>query len=562
MKHFSPILFVKLKVPHGKKGRAFKTRMVKALIDSGASESIIELKAAKNLSLKTKASSQKWQTAAGNLQSTMKTSRTSFSFPELHANKQIEKSLHVVEQGLLGYDMIIGQDLITHLGLDTKGSDLSICWDDAAIPWRDMDATLNDAFLSYSPTHQPPKRTKRILDAEYKAADLSEIVAAADHLNDQQKSELFLLLNKYKGLLDGTLGTWTGTPYDIKVKDGAEPYHGRPFPVPKIHELTLKTELDRLVKLGVLKKVNRSQWGAPTFIIPKKDATVRFISDFCELNKRIKREPYPIPKIKYLLLRLEGFTYGTSLDLNMGYYHITLSDKSKEMCTITTQWGKYKYQRLPMGLCNSPDIFQEKMLLLLEGLDSVRVWVYIDDVLHVDKGTWKEHLTGLDEILSRVQSAGLKVNARKSFFGVNKLEYLGYAISTEGISPISKKVEALKAIQQPKTRRQLRRFIGMINYYWDMWKGRSMLLAPLTALTSKGKPFKWEPEHTKCFDAIKRVIGREVLLAYPDFNAPFEIHTDASKSQLGAVISQGGKSIAFFSRKLNSAQLNYTVTEK
>jgi hypothetical protein len=204
---------VKLRVPHGKKGRATKTRKVKALLDSGASESITELKAAKNLPLKTKASSQKWQTAAGNLQTTKKTNRTSFSFPELHANKQIEKSLHVVEQGLLRYDMIIGQDLITDLGLDTKGSDLSICWDDAAIPWRDMDATLNDAFLSYSPTHQPPKRTKRILDAEYKAADLSEIVAAADHLNDQQKSELFLLRNKYKDLFDGTLGTWTGTPY-------------------------------------------------------------------------------------------------------------------------------------------------------------------------------------------------------------------------------------------------------------------------------------------------------------------------------------------------------------
>ena len=82
--------------------------------------------------------------------------------------------------------------------------------------------------------------------------------------------------------------------------------------------------------------------------------------------------PYPIPKIKDLLLRLvEGFTYGTSLDLNMGYYHIELSPRSKEMCTITTQWGKYEYQRLPMGLCNSPDIFQEKMSELLEGLDSV-----------------------------------------------------------------------------------------------------------------------------------------------------------------------------------------------
>jgi hypothetical protein len=138
-------------------------------------------------------------------------------------------------------------------------------------------------------------------------------------LNDKQRSQLFLLLNKYKDLFNGTLGTWTGTPYNIKTKEGAEPFHSRPFPVPKIHELTFKTELDCLEKLGFLKKVNRSQWGAPTFIIPRKDGTVRFISNFRELNKRIKCEPYPIPKINDLLLRLEGFTYGTSLDLNIQY---------------------------------------------------------------------------------------------------------------------------------------------------------------------------------------------------------------------------------------------------
>jgi hypothetical protein len=340
--------------------------------------------------------------------------------------------------------MIIGQDLITDLGLDINGSDLSIFWDDAAIPWRDIDATINDAFLSYRPSHQPEKSTRKILDATYKKADLKEIVDSADHLQPEQRSELFLLLNKYEQLFDGTLGIWKGKPYDIKTKEGIEPYHGRPFPVPKIHELTLKTELDRLTNLGVLKKVNRSQWGAPTFIIPKKDGTVRFISDFREFNKRIRRTPYPIPKIKDLLLiRLEGFTYGTSLDLNMGYYHITLSEKSKEMCTITTQWGKYEYQRLPMGLCNSPDIFQEKMTELLEGLDSVRV--YIDDVLHVTKHTWKEHLQGLDEILARIQSAGLKINAKKPFFGVKKLNYLGYTISTEGIAPIPDKVNTTLA---------------------------------------------------------------------------------------------------------------------
>ena len=97
---------------------------------------------------------------------------------------------------------------------------------------------------------------------------------------------------------------------------------------------TLKVEVERLCKLGVLKRVNCSQWAAPTFVIPKKDGTVRFISDFQELNKQIWRQPYPIPHIQDMLLNLEGFQYGTSLDLNMGYYHLELNEHSKELCTI------------------------------------------------------------------------------------------------------------------------------------------------------------------------------------------------------------------------------------
>ena len=95
----------------------------------------------------------------------------------------------------------------------------------------------------------------------------------------------------------------------------------------------------------------------------------------------------------------------------MGYYHIELSAKSKELCTIVTQWVKYEYQRLPMGLCNSPDIFQEKISELFIGLDTVRV--YIDELLHVTKGSWKEHLSVIKEMFTRLHKAGLKVNAIK-----------------------------------------------------------------------------------------------------------------------------------------------------
>jgi hypothetical protein len=249
-------------------------------------------------------------------------------------------------------------------------------------------------------------------------------------LTSTQKKDLFTLLNKYSTLFDGTLGKWKGEPYNIEIKPDATPYHARPFPIPKFHENTLKLEIQRLCDLGVLKKVNRSEWAAPTFIIPKKDGTVRFISDFRQLNLRIKRKPYPIPKIQDLLLKLEGFKYATSLDLNMGYYHRSLSPFSKSLCTIVLPYGKYEYQRLPMGLCNSPDIFQERMSTLIEDLEFCRA--YIDDLLVLSKGSWEQHLHNLETILHRLQQKGLKVNANKSSFGAHEVEYLGYWITRNG----------------------------------------------------------------------------------------------------------------------------------
>ena len=115
--------------------------------------------------------------------------------------------------------------------------------------------------------------------------------------------------------------------------------------------------------------------------------------------------------------------------------------------------------------------------------------------------------------------------------------------------PIPNKVEAIKALMVPKTCKQLRQFIVMINLYREMWQKRSELLAPLTALTSKNVKYEWKEKHQKCFDDIKRVIGREVFLAYPDFNDPFETHTNASKLQIGAVIYKKGQAYCFLFTK-------------
>jgi hypothetical protein len=106
--------------------------------------------------------------------------------------------------------------------------------------------------------------------------------------------------------------------------------------------------MQRMCDIGVVPKVNRTLWGFPAFVVPKKDATIRSIADLRELNKRIKRKLFPIPKIQNMLQKMEGFQYATSLDLNMGYYHIALTPTASSYCTVVFPWGKYDYLQLPM----------------------------------------------------------------------------------------------------------------------------------------------------------------------------------------------------------------------
>ena len=232
------------------------------------------------------------------------------------------------------------------------------------------------------------------------------------------------------------------------------------------------------------------------------------------------------------------------------------------MCTIITEFGKYRYKRLPMGVSCSPDIFQAKIYELLGDIEGTKA--YMDDILVIKRGTFEEHLQQLEEVLRRCQRANIKLNAEKCSFGLNEIDYLGYIVTPEGVKPNPKKIEAIQNIERPTTVTEVRQLIGMVQYYRDLWPRRSHLLEPFTAISSgkKGTKIKWTPELEKAFHDIKGMVSQETLLTYPDWSKPFDLHTDASDFQLGAVISQEGKPVVFFSRKLNSAQKNYTTTEK
>jgi hypothetical protein len=201
-----------------------------------------------------------------------------------------------------------------------------------------------------------------------------------------------------------------------------------------------------------LKRCSDYEWAAPTFIIPKKNGTVRFISDFRRLNKELKRKPYPIPKIAQMLQDIDNFAYATSLDLNMGYYTIRLHPDYQKLCTIVTPFGKYQYLRLPMGISCSPYIFQEKMSDLMQHLNFVRT--YLDDLLVISSGTLDDNLKKMEVVFKILSDKGLRVNAEKSTFCAEEIEYLRYWISKSGIQPIPKKVEAIKNMERPTTRKE------------------------------------------------------------------------------------------------------------
>jgi hypothetical protein len=162
----------------------------------------------------------------------------------------------------------------------------------------------------------------------------------------------------------------------------------------------------------------------------------------------------------------------------------------------------------------------------------------------------------MEQVLDRLQKANFRANLCKCYFGESKIDYLGYEITRYDIQPQPKKVEAILKLSPPKTKRQLRHFLGMINYYIYMWQKRSHLLAPLTGLVIPLVKYKWGKEQQKAFDEIKQKVSQETLLAFPYFEKEFHVYTDASNKQLGAVIMQEIKPLAFYSRKLRGLILH------
>jgi hypothetical protein len=267
-----------------------------------------------------------------------------------------------------------------------------------------------------------------------------------------------------------------------------------------------------------------------------------------------------------LLDKLHGATCFSGLDLMSGYHQIRIAPDDQEKTAMRTPFGLYKWKVLCFGLVNAPAVFVQMMDSVFRnaGLHKYVV-VYLDDILVFSK-TPEEHLQHLESVLQTLSEHKLYANFEKCSFNNPEVEYLGHVVSVEGIKPDPKKVHAVLSWPVPTSKKELRSFLGLTQYFRKFIQGYSKIAAPLNALLKDSVDWRhagtWTPECTAAFHTLKKHLTEAPVLATPDFTQPFEVVCDASILAVGAVLLQGGRPVAFESRKLTGAEYNYSTSEQ
>ncbi|KAI0495130.1 hypothetical protein KFK09_025277 [Dendrobium nobile] len=303
-----------------------------------------------------------------------------------------------------------------------------------------------------------------------------------------------------------------------------------------------------------------SPCAVPALLVPKKDGSWRMCVDSRAVNKITVKFRFPMPRIEEMLEKLAGSKIFSKLDLRSGYHQIRIRPGDEWKTAFKTREGLYEWRVMPFGLCNAPATFMRLMNEVLKPFLNKICVAYFDDVL-VFSSSLEEHVHHLELILEAFRKHKLFLNLTKCEFATDTVFFLGFKISTAGVCADPRKVEAIVGWPTPKSFTDIRSFHGLANFYRKFIKGFSVIMAPVTDIL-KQKHFSWEKEQQASFEEIKSAVSSAPVLALPDFDRPFSVETDASSVGIGAVLTQEGRPIEFFSEKLCPSRQRWSVYEQ
>ena len=339
-----------------------------------------------------------------------------------------------------------------------------------------------------------------------------------------------------------------------------------------------------LLKLGVIERVKadeRTEWSSALHLQPKPCGGLRCCGDFRALNAASTEDNYPLPCLATFTHKLRGAKFFSKIDLKKAFFNVAIHPDSIPKTTVVTPWGTFVFKRLAMGLAGAPASFQRLMDTILQDIPGL--YCYLDDIM-VYSETEEEHMKTLDRLFKVLHDNGLAIALDKCAFGQEEIEYLGYSVNKSGILPIKRKVEAILKIPEPKTQKELLKFLGAINYFRSCLKGLHVsgkyhnaaeLLQPLYALGT----CKLQPKMTfskiwsesggirTAFAQAKEMLIQAVQLSHPDPKLPLALTTDASQHSVGAVLEQLSpdgfwEPLGYWSRHLGPEKMAWSVYRK
>jgi hypothetical protein len=384
------------------------------------------------------------------------------------------------------------------------------------------------------------------------------------NLSNEQKEKLEKLLEKYETITSEQVGYTEVIKHEVRTGN-ALPIKQVPYPVKDAKRKEyIKNEVQKLEKEGIIRK-SISPWASPIVLVEKKNGKLRFCVDYRKLNAVTIKDAYPLPRIEDLLDIFNGKKWFTTLDLAQGYWQVKMEEKDREKTAFVTQCGLYEFNVMPFGLSNAPGTFQRLMNHVLQEYLDEFLTVYIDDIV-IYSETFEEHLIHLEKTFRKIKEANLTLGLEKCEFAKEKLKFLGHEISKEGIQSDPDKIVKIQEFKRPGTVKEVRQFLGLTSYYRRFINNFSKIARPINNLLNKDIGFEWKEEQEKAFEELKKRLMETPVLQYPDFNKSFIICTDASEKGLGAVLEQlddegKEKPVAYASRSLKPAELNYSVTD-